>query len=104
MSDANKTVPGRAETEKLRTQAETGGGRSMARPGNVAGVAGPLPGGLASATPPLGGGIGSGGLRGGAGESVNATSGMSGGETNDAMPGGGATGDRGQPDSVPSDH
>ncbi len=104
MSEANETVPGMAQTEKLKTQAETGGGRSMARPGNSSDATGPQPGGTASEAQTLGGGIGSAGVRGGAGEAVNATSGMSGAETNDAMPGGGATGDREQPDSVASDH
>ena len=76
MSETNETVPGMAETEKLRTQAETGGERSVAWPGNASGAGGVQPG---------------------------ATSGMSGGETNEGMPGGGATGDREQPDTVPTD-
>lgn len=103
MSGANETVPGMAETEKLRTQAETGGGRSMARPGNASGAGGVQPGAGAPETGMLGGGIGSAGLRGGSAEGTGATSGMSGGETNESMPGGGATGDREQPDTVPTD-
>ena len=92
MSETNETVPGMAETEKLKTQAETGGERSMARPGAGAPETGILVGGIGSA-----------GLRGGSAEGTGATSGMSGGETNESMPGGGATGDREQPDTVPTD-
>ena len=88
MSETNESVPGMAETEKLKTQAETGGERSMARPG-ASGAGGVQPGASTPETGMLGGGIG--------------TSGMSGGETNEAMPGGGAMGDREQPDTVPTD-
>ena len=102
MSKTNETVPGMAETEKLKTQAETGGERSMARPG-ASGAGGVQPGAGAPGTGMLSGGIGSAGLRGAAAEETGATSGMSGVETNESMPGGGATGDREQPDTVPTD-
>lgn len=63
---------GKALAEKLATQAETGGGRTMAKP--------------AALTT--------------GGTDVSAGTGMGGAETNDAMPEGGATGDSVMPDTV----
>ena len=91
MSGTPELDPRTALGEKLATQAETGFGRSMARPA----------GALAGTSLPIGDGIGSVGLAGGGvSDAVPGLSGMSGAETNDTMPGGAAIGDQAQPDSV----
>lgn len=99
MHAAKDDTPGMTKADELRTQAETGEGRSMARPAGGADTApGLQPGGASPTDAPTSSGIGSLGLRGG--NAADGTSGMSGAETNDAMPGGGATGDRPLPDTV----
>ena len=87
-----------ATAEKFATQAETGAGRSMARPGGSAGISSGLqPGSTSPNNAPLGGDMGSlgspGGNTGGAGS-------LSGNVANDSMPSGGAVGDKDQPDTV----
>ncbi|HYZ60861.1 MAG TPA: hypothetical protein VE650_00270 [Acetobacteraceae bacterium] len=75
MSDSKASPNPQQAAEKLATQAETGEGRSMARPGGAG----------------IGSDMGSIGAPGGS---------LSGNVTNDSMPEGGATGDRAQPDTV----
>lgn len=89
---------GHEEVEKLLIQAETGGGRTAARPSAVMGIGGLAPSMDQPASIPLGGGLGEPAI--GGGEAADAPSGMSGEVTNDASPGGGATGDRPMPDTI----
>jgi len=87
----------KAQAEKFATQAETGEGRSMARPGGGAGIGSGLqPGSTSPNNAPLGGDMGSIGAPGGS----TGASGLSGNVTNDAMPEGGATGDKAMQDTV----
>jgi hypothetical protein len=87
----------RATAEKFATQAETGEGRSMARPGGGSGISSGLqPGSTSPNNAPLGGDMGSIGAPGGS----TGTSGLSGNVTNDTMPEGGATGDHAMQDTV----
>lgn len=89
----------RGTAEKFATQAETGEGRSMARPGGGAGIGSGLqPGSTSPNNAPLGGDLGSIGAPGG--NVGTGSSGLSGNVTNDAMPEGGATGDRAMQDTV----
>src|SRR3954471_18117770 len=87
----------KATAEKFATQAETGEGRTMARPGGSGISSGLQPGSSSPNNAPLGGDMGSlgspGGSTGGAGS-------LSGNVTNDTMPSGGAVGDKAQPDTV----
>src|SRR3954452_11676432 len=86
-----------ATAEKFATQAETGGGRSMARPGGGSGVGSGLqPGSTSPNNAPLGGDMGSIGAPGGS----TGASGLSGHVANDTMPEGGATGDHAMQDTV----
>lgn len=101
MSDKGSTDNqrnGRGEAEKLLTQAETGGGRTGARPSAAMGVGGLSQGLDQPASVPLGGGLGEPAM--GGGDPADAPSGMAGAATNDASPGGGATGDRPMPDTT----
>lgn len=98
MDAAKDDTPGMTQADKLRTQAETGEGRSMARPGGTGMAPGVPLFGTAASDMPVGAGTGSLGIHGES--SADSTSGMSGAETNDAMPGGGGTGDRPLPDTV----
>lgn len=100
MSDGGSTSSqgGHEEVEKLLTQAETGGGRTAARPSAAMGIGGLSPGLDQPASIPLGGGLGEPAI--GGGEPADAPSGMAGAVTNDASPGGGATGDRPMPDTI----
>ena len=92
---------GREEAEKLLVQAETGGGRTAARPSAAMGIGGLAPSADQPGSVPLGGGFGEPAI--GGGGTADAPSGMSGEVTNDASPGGGATGDRPLPDTVGPD-
>lgn len=85
------------QVEKLLIQAETGGGRTAARPSGAMGIGGLAPSADQPGSVPLGGGFGEPAAGGG---TADAPSGMSGEVTNDASPGGGATGDRPLPDTV----
>ena len=96
-----ETGHGREQVEKLLIQAETGGGRTAARPSTAMGIGGLAPGADQPASVPLGGGFGTPAI--GGGGSADAPSGMSGAATNDASPGGGATGGRPMPDTVGPD-
>ena len=82
--------------EKIAIQAETGEGRSMARPGGAAIDSGLQPGSTSPTNAPLGGDLGSIGAPGGS----TGTSGLAGHVTNDSMPEGGATGDQAQQDTI----
>jgi hypothetical protein len=95
MPQPQDKTPTITETEKRLAQQEAAG-RTVARPADASGlVSGSQPGDT-SATTGTEGGVGSLGLRGiSTGEG---TSGMSGAPTNDALPGGGMTGDREQRD------
>jgi len=84
--------------EKFATQAETGEGRSMARPGGSSGISSGLqPGSSSPNNAPLGGDMGSLGVPGG---NTGGAGSLSGSETNDTMPSGGGVGDKVQPDTV----
>ena len=77
MVDSKRASNRMAESEKFATQAETGAGRTMARPAGTRGAtSGVIPG------------------------PISDDRSLSGAVTNDAMPGGGATGDRPQFDTV----
>jgi hypothetical protein len=99
MSDAPKPDPNPiAEAEKFAAQAETGAGRTMARPAGSQGInSGLQPGSASPNNAPLGGDMGAlgavGGNTGGAGS-------LAGNVTNESMPEGGATGDKAQTDTI----
>lgn len=86
-----------ARSEAFATQAETGAGRTAAKPGGAGIGSGLQPGSTSPNNAPLGGDMGSvgapGGNTGGAGS-------LSGHVTNDSMPEGGATGDKAMPDTI----
>jgi len=87
------------EAEKLATSAETGDGRTMARPGGAGGMGAGLESSDRRATGPTSGGdmgapSDTGGTTGDPGAWSGNASGMSGAETNDAQPGGAAAGDQ----------
>lgn len=97
MADPKSGANPMATAEKLATQAETGEGRSTARPGGSAGIGSGLqPGSTSPNNAPLGGDMGPLGGRGGTGGAGS----LSGNVTNDSMPDGGATGDLAQPDTI----
>lgn len=83
--------------EKLATQAETGEGRSMARPGGSGISSGLQPGSSSPNNAPLGDDMGSLGAPGG---NTGAAGSLSGNVTNDTMPSGGAVGGQVAPDTV----
>ncbi|MBV8914148.1 MAG: hypothetical protein JOZ05_14050 [Acetobacteraceae bacterium] len=95
-SPAQQGNPAEA-AEKFATQAETGEGRSMARPAGASLSSGLQPGSTSPNNAPLGGDMGAlgtpGGNTGGAGS-------LSGNVTNDTMPSGAGVGDKAQPDTV----
>src|SRR3954454_18709812 len=87
----------RATAEKFATQAETGEGRTMARPGGGSGIGSGLqPGSTSPNNAPLGGDMGS--IR--APARGTGASGRSGNATNDTTPEGGATGDHAMHDRL----
>ncbi len=88
------------QVEKLLTQAETGGGRTAARPSGPMGIGGLAASADQPGSVPLGGGFGEPAVGGG---TADAPSSVSGEVTNDASPGSGATGDRPLPDTVGPD-
>lgn len=99
--NAGKQGGGTQEMEKLRTQAETGGGSTAARPSAAMGIGGLALGADQLGSVPLGGGFGEPAI--GGGGTADAPSGMSVEVTNDASPSGGMTGDRPLPDTVDPD-
>src|SRR3954447_8565187 len=101
MASNSPTQPGTGnpieQAEKFGTQAETGEGRSMARPGGSGISSGLQPGSVSPNNAPLGGDMGS--IR-APRRSTGGAASLSGNVTNDSMPSGGAVGDKAQTDTV----